>query len=187
MIIITLALSFLLSFLPLVIGTLCFRYQPNLFSRGILTLSAASFLLGLGQFALLLGTSYKLFEPAQMRQAYLGIQYVSIAGGIVMIIAGFLWVGYFRTLMTLRAPAKKTVKATSKTAPLAEPSRATANATSVLREEEPAPAAKAPRKRREKPASDDWFADEIPHTRTVRMAAKVTRKKAAKKPNPSND
>lgn len=171
MIITSLALSFLMSFLPLVIGTLCFRYRRNIFSRGILTLSAVGCLLGLAQFGLLLGTSYKLFEPVQLKQAYLWIQYVSIAGGCVMIIAGLLWVGYFRTLMRSQA-----------TAPAKSPARRPAS--SPVLEETPLPVAEtsasAPRKRREKPAaSDDWFADEIPHTRTVRMAARVTRKKPA--------
>ncbi len=176
MIITTLALSFLLSFLPLVIGTFCYRYQPNLFSRGILALSAFGSLLGLAQFGLLLGTSYRLFELAQMKQAYLGLQYVSIAGGIVMIIAGLLWVGYFRTLMKMKAPVKKAARTTASVpaaelAPLAE---------EVSADEKPKA---APRKRREKPApADDWFADEMPQMRTVKMAAKVTQKKVAPPP-----
>lgn len=177
MIITTLALSFLLSLLPLVIGTLCYRYRPNLFSRGILTLSALGSLLGLGQFSLLLGTSYKLFEPAQMKQAYLGLQYVSIAGGTVMILAGLLWVGYFRTLMKMPAPVKKASRTTApaaKTAPLAE---------EALPVEAPAKKARTPRPRREKPApAEDWFADELPATRTVKMAAKISRQKVSPPP-----
>lgn len=176
MIITTLALSFLLSFLPLVIGTLCLRYRPNLFSRGIFTLSALGCLLGLAQFGLLLSTSYKLLEPAQMKQAYLWIQYVSIAGGLVMIAAGFLWVGYFRILMRGDVPAR-----------VPSPSRRTDALSNG--EETPAAAVKARqaiRKRREKPAApDDWFADEIPLTRSVRMAAKVSRKKTAPSGDPA--
>lgn len=181
MIVTTLLLSFLLSFLPLVIGTLAFRYQPNLFSRGILTLSAVSFLIGLGQFGLLLVTSYKLIEPAQMKQAYLGLQYVSIAGGAVMILAGFMWVGYFRQLMQSRAAAP-TKKRAEKAVPVTTPAEA-APATAVTAEDEPAEKPKAPRKRREKSApTDDWFADQLPTAPVVKLAAVVTKKKVSPPP-----
>ena len=58
-----------------------------------------SFLLGLAQTGLLVGLSYRLFESEQMKQANLALQYVSVAGGSLMIVAGCLWVGYFRLLM----------------------------------------------------------------------------------------
>ncbi|MEI6338081.1 MAG: hypothetical protein WCQ57_05800 [Verrucomicrobiota bacterium] len=99
MIISTLIVCFLLAFLPLVISTFSFLYVANVFSKAIFALSAVNFLLGLAQFALILGLSYQLFSPSQMEQASQALQYVSIVGGAIMIVAGCLWVGYFRRLI----------------------------------------------------------------------------------------
>ena len=99
MIISTLIVCCLLAFLPLVISTFSFLYMANVFSKAIFALSAVNFLLGLAQFALILGLSYQLFSPSQMEQASRALQYVSIAGGAIMIVAGCLWVGYFRRLI----------------------------------------------------------------------------------------
>src|SRR6187549_1897579 len=110
MIITTLIVCFLLAFLPLVISAFSFRYTANIFSKSILVLSAVSFLLGLAQFGLILGLSYRLLDATQMKYAPLALQYVSIAGGVIMIVAGFFWVGYFRLLIKGRSPAKQAVR-----------------------------------------------------------------------------
>jgi len=156
MIIATLIVCFLLAFLPLVISGFSYRYAANVFSKSILGLSAASFLLGLAQFGLILGMSYKLFGAAEAEQAPLALQYVSIAGGAIMIIAGFFWVGYFRLLIKSKSPAKQAVRPA---------------------ETFPHP---TPRKRRVKPDPEqNLFPDELPETRLFQLAAVVSPKDAA--------
>jgi len=177
MIVTTLIVCFLLSFLPLVIGTFSLRYSPNIFSKAILALSSMSFLLGLAQFGLILGTSYRLFSPAHMKQAGGAIQYVSIIGGTIMIVAGFLWVGYFRLLIKAKKAAAKPVRSVRQlveqtTSPrledIAEPAMAKTAKT-------------APRKRREKPEPEkDWFSDELPAAQGFKLAAVVAPKKAVR-------
>lgn len=174
MVITTLVLSFLLSFLPLVIGTLSFRYAKNPFSRGILGLSATSFLLGLAQFGLILGLSYRLFPADLANRASVWLQYVSIAGGVVMIFAGMLWVGYFRTLMKARAAVRK---------PLISPALASVRTPVTAA---PAPAVKPPpKKRRESPQpvpASDWFSEELGGgAQTFKLAAVVEPKKRVRK------
>lgn len=177
MIVTTLIVCFLLSFLPLVIGTFSFRYSANIFSRSILALSAISFLIGLAQFGLILGTSYRLFSPAHMKQAGAAIQYASIIGGTFMIIAGFLWVGYFRMLIKVKKAAAKPAR------PVRQPA---AQPASPRLEDMAEPVAArvtkpAPRKRREKPESEkDWFSEEFPATPAYKLAAVVTPKKAVR-------
>jgi len=170
MIITTLIVCFLLAFLPLVISAFSYRYVANVFSKSILSLSAASFLLGLAQFGLILGLSYELFDAAQMEQAPLALQYISIAGGAIMIIAGFFWVGYFRLLIKSKSPAKQAVRPVE-TQPVPETS--------------PYPAS---RKRREKPEPDeDLFSGEAPQARLFQLAAVVSPKDAsAQKPTARN-
>lgn len=171
MIITTLVLSLLLSFLPLVIATFCLRYAANVFSRGILGLSAVSFLLGLAQFSLLLGLSYRLFSPGQHAQAAFAFQCVTIAGGSLMIVAGLLWIAYFRTLIKEKAAATQDAL-TPLEAEIAEkpmPETASATAPEIL---------PAPRKRRPRPAPD-WFADDLAAAPVLRLAAEVS---AGKRP-----
>lgn len=69
-------------------------------------------LVGLAQFGLILGSSYELFSPLQMERAPQALQYVSIIGGAIMIVAGCLWVGYFRLLMKSKPVAKEAVRPT---------------------------------------------------------------------------
>lgn len=162
MIITTLVLSLLLSFLPLVIATFCLRYAANIFSRGILGLSAVSFVLGLVQFSLLLGLSYRLFPSAQYARAAFAFQCVTIAGGSLMIVAGVLWVAYFRKLIREKADAPSAVAAMPEEA-----------------EAEIAPEILPVPRRRRPAATPEWFADDLAATPAVRLAAEVA---AGKRP-----
>ncbi len=162
MVVTTLIVCFLLALLPLVISTFSFRYAPNIFSRAILALSTVSFLIGLVQFGLLLGLSYRLFEPLQMEKASRALQYVSIVGGSIMIVAGALWVGYFRRLIRSQAPANQALRAEE-----VQPVAAAAPRSAV-------------RKRREPPEPDrDWFSDEVPEARTFKLAVTAPPKPAS--------
>ncbi len=159
MIITTVIVCFLLAFLPLVISTFSIRYAANIFSKSILALSVASFLLGLAQSGLILGLSYGLFPPSQMKQAPLALQYVSISGGAIMIVAGILWVGYFRTLMKGKSTAKQAVRP--------------AESQPVM---ETAPRSTARARRASAQPERDWFSDEVPDPRVFKLAAVVPRK-----------
>lgn len=174
MVIATLIVCFLLAFLPLVISACALRYAANVFSRAILGLSAVSFLLGLAQTGLLLGLSYRLFESAQMKQANLALQYVSVAGGALMIVAGCLWVGYFRLLMKSKpAPARTAPRVARRPASL-DPMRV-----QPVMEKAPDPLP-AIRPRREKAEPErDWFSDEVPGTRAFKPAPATPPKSAS--------
>lgn len=178
MIITTLIVCFLLALMPLVIGAFSVRYSSNIFSKTILTLSALSFLLGLAQFTLILGMSCKLFSPAHMKQAPWAIQYVSIAGGAIMIIAGLAWIGYFQTLIKQKAAAKQP-RRVEKFRPKLEEAAPVRIAPPPAAVAMAAPATPAPaRRRRPQPEPVmDWFSDEVPGGRAVKLAAVVTPKK----------
>lgn len=169
MIITTLIVCFLLACFPLVIATLSFRYAANVFSRAVVTLSALSFLLGLAQFGLLLGLSYQLFSPTRMPQAQLAVQYVSIVGGMIMILAGLLWVGYFRKLI--------------KAKPAARPSAHLGKTPTVREAISPAPAPSRKRKEIRQP-KPDWFADEVPVAKVFQIAAVTAGKKSTRAKSP---
>lgn len=178
MIVTTLTVCFLLSFLPLVIGTFSFRYSANIFSKSILTLSAISFLLGLAQFGLILGTSYRLFSPAHMKQAGTAIQYVSILGGTIMIIAGFFWVGYFRMLLKAKKDGSKSARPARQTpSPQPESVQVAPATPPAVAKTKKSP----PRRRREVSAPErDWFTDELPVAPTYQLSAVVAPKKAVR-------
>jgi len=181
MIIATLIVCFLLAFLPLVISAFALRYAANVFSRSIFGLSAVSFLIGLAQTGLLVGLSYRLFESEQMKQVNLALQYVSIAGGSIMIIAGALWVGYFRLLMKDKpTTVSKVARVKNRPAPL-EPI-----ADQPAQEMAPAPQPAA-RRRREKPEPEhDWFSDEVPGARAFKPAATPPKSAPVRRPSARN-
>lgn len=182
MIITTLIVCFLLALMPLVISTFSLRYSPNIFSKTILALSALSFLFGLAQFGLILGMSYRFLSPEHMKQAPWALQWVSIAGGAIMIVAGLAWVGYFQMLLKQKAAVKQPRRVAKILAEpeVAAPVRIAPPPAAVpVAAAEPAPEVPV-RARRRQPAPEpimDWFSDEVPGERMVKLAAVVTPKK----------
>ncbi|MFZ4683172.1 MAG: hypothetical protein ACOYMS_11760 [Terrimicrobiaceae bacterium] len=183
MIIATLIVCFLLAFLPLVISAFALRYAANVFSRSIFGLSAVSFLIGLAQTGLLVGLSYRLFESEQMKQANLALQYVSIVGGSIMIVAGALWVGYFRVLMKSRPMKGPEPVRAERQPPVVEPAASEPVVVQPAAEETSAPQPAAGRRRKKPEPERDWFSDEVPGARAFKAAATPPKSVPVRRPS----